>query len=202
MRTARASVFIAVLSLGLLLPACATAPASPAPADAFLAALATHCGQAYAGRVVEDTPASATSPFAAGPIVVHFRRCLSGRVEMPLHVGDDRSRTWIVTRTATGLSLEHDHRHADGEPDAVTMYGGDTREPGSAARQAFPVDATSIALFQANALPASITNTWALEVAPAERLAYELTRPGGRRFRLEFDLSRPVPAPPAPWGHR
>ena len=187
----------------LLLAGCASAPGSTsvAPADAFFAALSAHCGQAYAGRVVEDVPASATSPFAKGPIVVHVRRCTPDRIEMPLHVADDRSRTWVVTRTASGLQLEHDHRHADGKPDAVTMYGGATVAPGTAGRQEFPVDARSIALFQANALPASVTNTWALEIGPGDTLAYALTRPGGRRFRLEFDLARPVPPPPAPWGH-
>jgi hypothetical protein len=29
--------------------------------------------------------------------------------------------------------------------------------------------------------------------------AYELRRPN-RHFRVEFDLTRPVPAPPPPWG--
>ena len=36
-----------------------------------------------------------------------------------------------------------------------------------------------------------------------DQFAYELRRPpipGGRFFRVEFDLSRPVPAPPPPWG--
>jgi hypothetical protein len=189
--------------VALLLGGCAGAPvATPAaPAEAFFAAIAAHCGKAFAGRVVEDVPASATSPFANGPIVVHVSRCTADRLELPLHVGQDRSRTWVITRTATGLQLEHDHRHADGHPDAVTMYGGATNAPGTANRQAFPVDARSITLFQANDLPASVTNTWALEIGPGDTLAYELTRPGGRRFRLEFDLARPVPAPPAPWGH-
>jgi hypothetical protein len=186
----------------LLLAGCAATPPTQAPAaaDAFFAALSARCGQAYAGRVVEDVPASATSPFANGRIVVHVRRCTADRLELPLHVGADRSRTWVVTRTATGLQLEHDHRHQDGHPDAVTMYGGATTEPGTAQRQQFPVDARSVALFRANALPASVTNAWALEIGPGDVLAYELTRPGGRRFRLEFDLARPVPAPPAPWG--
>ena len=189
-------------AMAMTLASCASAPARTAPADAFFAAISAHCGQAYAGRVVEDVPASATSPFANGPIVVHVRRCTSDRLELPLHVGDDRSRTWVVTRTATGLQLEHDHRHADGHPDAVTMYGGATTAPGSAQRQEFPVDARSVALFRANALPASVTNTWAIEIGPGDVMAYELTRPGGRRVRLEFDLAKPVPEPPAPWGHR
>jgi hypothetical protein len=41
----------------------------------------------------------------------------------------------------------------------------------------------------------------AMDVHPGRMLAYELTRPG-RKFRLEFDLTQPVPAPPAPWGHK
>ncbi len=39
-----------------------------------------------------------------------------------------------------------------------------------------------------------------MEIVAQQVFAYELTRPG-RRFRVEFDLSAPVPVPPAPWGH-
>lgn len=180
----------------------AAAPAGPAtPADAFLGRLAALCGQAFAGRVEEDVPAPADTPFAGQALVMHVRECREGEVRVPFHVGADRSRTWVLTRTATGLRLKHDHRHADGTPDAVTMYGGDTTAPGSAGRQAFPVDADSVAMFRREGLLASVTNTWAMEIAPGRYFAYELTRPGGRRFRVVFDLSAPVPAPPAPWGH-
>lgn len=180
----------------------AAAPTGPAaPADAFLARLAALCGQAFAGRVEEDVPATAGSPFAGQALVMHVRECRAGEVRVPFHVGADRSRTWVLTRTATGLRLRHDHRHADGTPDAVTMYGGDTITPGSAGRQAFPVDDASVALFRREGLVASVTNTWAMEIAPGRYFTYELTRPDGRRFRVVFDLAVPVPAPPAPWGH-
>jgi hypothetical protein len=133
---------------------------------------------------------------------MHVRGCEdpARRIEIPFHVGDDRSRTWILTRTADGLRLKHDHRHADGTDDAVTMYGGGTTAPGTAMRQAFPVDAESVAMFQREGLSASVTNTWAMEVVPGERFVYELSRPGGRLFQVEFDLSAPVAPPPAPWG--
>jgi len=144
---------------------------------------------------------------AGKALVMHVRSCSKDRIEIPFNVGDDRSRTWVITRTAQGLRLKHDHRHSDGKPDAVTMYGGDTADLGSAGRQAFPVDAESIANFRANGLARSVTNTWTIEVSaasePDARFAYELTRPAGptaRRFRVEFDLTKPVPAPPAPWG--
>jgi hypothetical protein len=39
-----------------------------------------------------------------------------------------------------------------------------------------------------------------VEVRPSHSLfAYELERPG-RFFRIEFDTSKPVDPPPAPWG--
>lgn len=175
---------------------------SRAPADDFFAALRRHCGRAYAGRVVVDTPATPNSPFADKPLVMHVRECDARTLRIPFHVGDDRSRTWVLTRTDDGLRLKHDHRHADGSPDAVTQYGGDTRDAGSAQRQQFPVDAESIANFRANGLTASLENTWAMEV-DGERFVYELSRPNGRLFRVEFDLGAPLrTAPPPPWGVR
>lgn len=80
------------------------------------------------------------------------------------------------------------------------MYGGDTTQPGSEQRQEFPVDAESVAMFQREGLKASVSNTWAMELVPAQRFVYELSRPGGRLFRVEFDLTKPVALPPAPWG--
>lgn len=145
-------------------------------------------------------------------MVMHVRECSDARIAVPFHVQRadgtwDRSRTWLITRTATGLRLKHDHRHEDGKLDAATLYGGDAATPGSAAAQEFPVDAESIALFKSEGRLVSITNVWRVEVdragVAAARLAYQLTRqpPNARLFRVEFDLTRPVAPPPPPWGH-
>ena len=185
---------------GVVSPAHAS---SPAPADAFLAALAQHCGKAYAGRITANQPASTTpDPFEGKALVMHVRGCdaPTQEIRVPFHVGDDHSRTWVITRTDGGLRLKHDHRHEDGSPDPVTMYGGDTAVAGTAQRQAFPVDAESVAVFQREGLAASVTNTWAMELSPAKTFVYELSRPSGRLFRVEFDLTTPVALPPAPWG--
>ena len=88
---------------------------------------------------------------------------------------------------------------AVGDPQQA-IYGWNGADAGTAGRQAFPVDAESIALFQREGLVASVTNTWAMEIVPGQRFVYELSRPNGRLFRVEFDLTHPVPAPPAPWG--
>ena len=179
------------------------ADATSAPADRFLAALASHCGQAFEGRVVANEPrGNEPDAFEGKRLVMHVRGCDAPAqgLRVPFHVGEDRSRTWVLTRTAEGLRLKHDHRHEDGSDDAVTMYGGDTAGPGTAVRQEFPVDAESIAMFEREGLNASVSNTWAMEVEPGQRFLYELTRPGGREFKVEFDLATPVERPPAPWG--
>ena len=130
---------------------------------------------------------------------MHVRDCGADEIRIPFHVGEDRSRAWVVTRTVTGLRLKHDHRHEDGSEDALTQYGGDTVSHGTAARQEFPADAFSKDLFVRENIPVSTANVWAMEVEPARLFAYELRRPD-RFFRVEFDLARPVAAPPPPWG--
>lgn len=177
--------------------------AAEVPADAFMAALASHCGQAFEGRVVANEPRPAEpDAFEAERLVMHVRGCddPARELRVPFHVGDDRSRTWVLTRVGSGLRLKHDHRHEDGSDDAVTMYGGESVVAGTAQRQEFPVDAESVALFEREGLAASVTNTWAMEIEPGQRFVYELTRPGGREFKVEFDLTRPVDPPPPPWG--
>lgn len=185
----------------LVLLAALPLSASAAPADDFLDHLRAICGKAFEGRIIANLPPPTTpDPFEGKPLVMHVRECGDSVVRVPFHVGDDRSRTWVLTRTAEGLRLKHDHRHEDGSHDAVTMYGGDTADVGTSQRQAFPVDAESIANFKENGLNASLENTWAIEVVPGQRFVYELSRPTGRLFKVEFDLSRPVDAPPPPWG--
>lgn len=185
------------------LAGCASAPPTPVSSDpqaAFFERVSALCGQAFEGRVAVDTPApTGPDPFAAGPLVMHVRECNEREIRIPFHVGDDRSRTWVLTRTAGGLRLKHDHRHEDGSEDALTQYGGDTASAGTASRQEFPVDAESRATFTREDRAVSNTNVWALEVEPGRAFVYELARPQ-RLFRVEFDLTRPVAPPPAPWG--
>ncbi len=175
-------------------------PAAAAPADDFLAALRPLCGKAFEGTITTNEGGAANDPFVGKRLVMHVRDCKAGEVRIPLHVGEDRSRTWIVTRTETGLRLKHDHRHEDGTEDKLTQYGGDTIAPGTATRQDFPADGFSKTLFADNKLPPGAQqNVWALEQGQGT-FTYELSRTG-RVVRMVFDLTKPVAAPPAPWGH-
>lgn len=200
----------AALLAALLLGACATPGAPQSPQDEFWRALTSHCGKAYAGALVSDQAADAAMRGAA--MAMHVRECSAERIAVPFHIQRadgswDRSRTWVLTRTGAGLRLKHDHRHEDGSADKVTFYGGDTATPGSAGAQDFPVDAESVALFTREGMTVSNGNIWRVEVDRAgtadARFAYQLTRqpPSDRKFRVEFDLTRPITPPPAPWGH-
>jgi hypothetical protein len=170
--------------------------AATGPQAEFWASLQQLCNNAYEGRLVEAPPGDTV--FADHRLVMHVRQCDEANVRIPLHVGEDRSRTWVISRTPDGLRLKHDHRHEDGTDDEVTMYGGDTRGVGSANVQEFPADE-----FTAAIVPEARTNVWTIEVEPGSTLVYALRREGtDRRFRMEFDVTRPVEAPPPPWGSR
>ena len=184
--------------IALLIGGCATADRAATPSDLFFERLSALCGKAFEGRIASP-PVAADSAFAGKRLIMHVRDCSAERIRIPFHVGEDRSRTWVIGRTATGLRLKHDHRHEDGSEDRLTQYGGDSDSAGTAGRQQFPADAFSRALFEREGSAQSVTNVWAVEVEPGALFAYELRRPG-RFFRVEFDLGRPVALPPPPWG--
>ncbi len=187
-RSARFS--LALVAGAVLLSAATTAVSGPA--DEFLNALRKHCGRAFEGQLVNPQPAD--SAMRGQRLVLHVRGC-GDTVRIPFHVGANRSRTWVFTRTASSARLKHDHRHEDGSEDAVTQYGGDARAGGTASTMVFAADSFTAAL-----LPAARTNVWTVQITPTQYV-YELRREGtDRRFRVEFDLTKPVAVPPAPWG--
>ncbi len=186
---------VAVL-IGLVMSGCSVS--APSSQDQFFGHLSALCGQSFQGQVISTD--AVDDDWRKEILTIQVKNCSDTAVHIPLHVGENRSRTWVVSKTQTGLRLKHDHRHADGSPDAVNLYGGDTAAPGTALRQVFPVDDFSIALFEAEGLSASVTNVWSFNIMPGSRLTYELSRPG-RLFQAEFDLTKPVAAPPPAWGH-
>ncbi|MFY8275478.1 hypothetical protein AAEU32_15250 [Pseudoalteromonas sp. SSDWG2] len=188
----------------ILLSASACVLARPAPLvsipthDAFFNNIKAHCGKAFAGKVTVDN--AGPSSFSEAKLVMHVRRCSERELQIPFHVGADASRTWIITKTGSGLSLKHDHRHEDGSDDVSTMYGGHTLDAGFANAQSFPADQYSKELFAKQGIPQSMGNTWQMYIYP-EQFTYRLVREG-REFRVDFDLTKPISAPAAPWGYQ
>lgn len=59
------------------------------------------------------------------------------------------------------------------------------------------MDQFSIDLFNRTDRAVSTVNIWAMELVPGRTFTYELSRPTGRLFRVEFDLTQTVDAAPA-----
>lgn len=193
------SFFALLLASSILLVGCNGDPDGDAPLPdtqaTFWDRMEAMCGEAFPGEVLEAPEDDDT--FDDDPIIMHVRQCFDEEIRIPLHVGEDRSRTWIVSQAESGLRLKHDHRNEDGSEEEVTNYGGDTMDDGSTSQQEFHADD-----FTAELIPEAETNVWTIEIDPGDTFVYALRREGtDRRFRLEFDLTEPVDAPPAPWGY-
>ncbi len=160
----------------------------------FWTELQKLCGKAYAGTVAAAPVDDVT--FKDKELVMHVRACEKNQIRIPFFVGADKSRTWVLTRKKERIMLKHDHRHEDGTPDKVTMYGGWTTNGGMPTRQMFPADQETV-----DVLPAAASNVWWIELVPGEYFTYNLRRMGSERFfSIKFDLKKEIKTPEAPWG--
>lgn len=159
------------------------------------------CGKAFEGKIAADT--SNSPDFAGKTLIMHVRSCEKDRIRIPFFVGEDHSRTWVLRRKNDRIELKHDHRHEDGKPDKVTMYGGTTNNPGEATRQFFPADAQTVSVVAppAGNAPSAAANVWWIDLVPGSHYSYNLRRLGGDRlFTVKFDITKEVKTPAAPWG--
>lgn len=182
-------IFWILMALSASAYAYATPQASAQPADQFFTQMSTLCGKCFHGTLAAGDDSDAS--FATAKMQAHVRTCTDREIQISFDVGEDRSRTWIITRTDSGLRLKHRHMLKDGTEDPVSQYGGDTAKVGTAMRQEFPVDAYSKAMFTREGRTVSNTNVWAFEIDPGQTLTYELARPN-RLFRVAFDVANPV----------
>nr|WP_205663353.1 hypothetical protein [Alteromonas facilis] len=185
------AIYLGISALVIALPSQAKSPAHD-----FFNQLKTHCGKAYAGKISVDTPQG--DAFQGQELVMHVRECNEEEIRIPFHVGEDRSRTWVIRYDQYGLSLKHDHRHKDGSEDTLTQYGGTTTSIGYDSVQSFPADEYTKQLFADQKIPQSMDNVWQIFLYP-EQFTYRMYRPA-REFKVDFDLTQPIEAPPAPWG--
>lgn len=144
--------------------------------DVFLKTLSGLCGSRYEGTMT--FPPEGPHDFRGKALVANVATCSETEVRVPFLVGEDRSRTWVFSKLPSGLQLKHDHRHADGTPDEVTMYGGMASASGTPRSQSFAADAHTAKL-----IPAAATNVWTVSLsADLSTLTYHLERDGKPRF--------------------
>lgn len=162
-------------------------------AKQFWNQLKTHCGKAFEGQITAG--ATANDPFSGKKLVMHVRFCADNELKIPFFVGDDKSRTWVLTFENDIITLKHDHRHEDGTPDKITQYGGTSTNSGLPNIQFFPADQETCDL-----ISYASTNVWWITI-DENAFTYNLKRIGSDRvFSVSFDLSKPIELPEAPWG--
>lgn len=148
----------------------------------FFENLSKHCGNTYTGRSV--FPEGPNDSFAGKTLTMEITDCSDTEIRVPFKVGGDDSRTWIITKTQKGLLLKHDHRHKDGTPDEINMYGGYADKKSTALSHSFVADDHTV-----NILPEAKTNVWTLSFdLEKHQFIYYLERHKKPRFKALFDL--------------
>ena len=166
--------------------------AQNSPAEEFWHNLLDHCGKTYEGTI---TVGMGNDDFDGKTLIMHVRSCKENEIRIPFFVGENRSRTWILRLQDGKIQLKHDHRKPDGSEDKITQYGGTASNTGLANIQVFPADEETAEL-----IPAAATNVWWITL-DKEIFSYNLKRIGSKgNFTVEFNLSKPLNTPEAPWG--
>lgn len=158
----------------------------------FWKKISNHCGKSYQGKI---TSPGKNEGFDGEILVMHVKSCEDNVLKIPFMVGDDRSRTWVLTNEADGIILKHDHRLESGVEDSVTQYGGKSTNTGNANMQFFPADQETCDL-----LGYACFNVWWITI-DEKSFTYNLRRTGtDRLFTVTFDLTKTVENPEDPWG--
>lgn len=161
-------------------------------AQQFWDSLQNLCGKSFEGTLV--LPEN-DEQFRGKKLLMHVRYCSENKIMIPFFVGEDKSRTWVLTYVNDRITLKHDHRHKDGKEDEITQYGGKTTNSGQETIQVFPADQETKTL-----IPEASTNVWWLTLNDTE-FSYNLRRLGTPRvFKIVFDLTKVVENPDEPWG--
>lgn len=177
----------------LLFPLVVTAQNEPGSVQ-FWNKLKDHCGKSYEGIIVEGGKEG--DGFTGEKLVMHIRECGDNEIRIPFHVGDNHSRTWILTMDENHIiTLKHDHRNADGSEEKINFYGGVSTNTALDFVQFFPADQNTCDM-----LPMSSTNVWFFTIEE-DSISYSLRRMRNNKlFSVRFDTSKEVETPPAPWG--
>jgi hypothetical protein len=142
-------------------------------------------GKTFYGKAIYMPDTTNVNDFWGKKLQFTVNKTNNTVLRMPFQVGENKSRTWVLTKSKNGVQLKHDHRHDDGSPDSITNYGGDSdRKISTALAQYFPADA-----FTAKLIPAASTNRWIMEFSPdKKKFYYILERNNILRFKAEFNL--------------
>ena len=153
---------------------------------AFMANLSGLCGKSFRGKETYSAPGR--DSWSEKSFLMHVTICEDDRIHIPFHINGDKSRTWMFLVEEKGLRFRHDHRHEDGTPEDLTMYGGYSDGTGTAYIQKFPADEYTVDLLQD-----VLGREWIIILdEDMSSMKYQLHYSGKLMFEGEFDLRAPV----------
>lgn len=153
---------------------------------AFYQKLQSLCGKSFAGQ--ELYMKEGRESWAHLPFKMFVTRCDNQEIHIPFHVGENKSRTWMFIVEDGRLRFRHDHRHEDGTPEDLTLYGGYANDKGTPFRQEFPADDYTV-----NVHPRSEGSVWVVELADdMSSFNYQLHHHGELLFHGKFDLTKEI----------
>jgi hypothetical protein len=153
----------------------------------FFNNLKTLCGLSFSGRQI--FMAEGRESWEDRTMIMYVDLCDDDAILIPFHLDEDKSRTWMFLNEEGQLRFRHDHRHEDGTPEDITMYGGySDPERATAFYQVFPADEYTIEL-----IPRSIASEWVVELKYEMTVfSYQLHHEGELIFQADFDLRSPL----------
>ena len=92
----------------------------------FFKDLKTLEGKTFFGKAIYMPDTINKNDFWGKKLSFTIVKGKKSELRMPFQVGENKSRTWVLSKTKNGLQLKHDHRHDDGSMDSITNYGGDS----------------------------------------------------------------------------
>ena len=175
------------LILVLLLPTSIHAQQKPTIFKTFQAL----CGSTFSGEMTY--PKTGNDDFRGKLLVAKIESCTEEKISIPFHVGDDKSRTWVLSHTERGLLFKHDHRHEDGSEDEISNYGGYAANKEKSSNDAFDtqlsINQDSLTKsfpadkFTQQLIPEAATNVWSFTFnEKLDQLTYHLERHNKPRF--------------------
>ena len=113
------------------------------------------------------------------------RECTDSIIYVPFRVGNNTSRTWmIIMEDGNKLRYRHYHRHEDGTPEELNLYGGYSNKKGDAYQQIFPADE-----YACQMLDRICDNEWTAEFSSdLTTYSYSHRKAGNLIITVEFDL--------------
>jgi hypothetical protein len=182
----RIAAFVAIaLLMGCSGPTKKPEPSKENPQEAFFDRFKQFEGKKFFGK--QTYIAEGMNSWEKEELEMYVRECNDSIVYVPFRVGANTSRTWMfILEKEHPLRFRHDHRHADGTPEDLNLYGGYAANDGTSLSQVFPADD-----FTCKMLERICDNEWMVEFSEDLSLfTYSLKKKGVLVFKAEFDLTK------------